>query len=381
MKYLMMAGVSVLALGMSPATAQEPSGNKANEMGMQMNCPDYTADTSGLTSEDILEMIDGSEMRKDGSVRDAMGDPPVNSGASADLAEADRDDSRQPSEWKRTGERNWDAQASHERSFEDLAELLPIPDVADDDIETRSDRSEDRTAATGQDQSSQEDFSGIIDEGDVVPRGIREFQDNRKWDLGAGPGQETVNRQDRTDRQNGTRDRSGASEDATASRQQAQDRETMQRDRQTAREGRTDRQTARQERRERLARRALRTARYAVPDARFSTYEFEIDDGRRVIEIAGTDLETGRRIEVDVMPNGRIHSIDQAIPLDAVPNSVRSTVRNELGRFRVAHTTRSLTRDLDIYYEFAGFSRAGRPLAVKIRADGQDMTVRYIGQS
>ncbi|APH70369.1 hypothetical protein [Aquibium oceanicum] len=375
MKRLLMAGASILAIGMTPAMAQKAAGDhKGTTAQLQMNCPDYTAEATGLRSEDILDAIDDAG-RKDGSVRDAMGDPPVNPGASADVARAN-DDDRQPSEWHRTGDRNWNAQASQERSFKDLAELLPIPDVSDEEVETRDrmNDGQDRTASTG---GMQEDFSDIIEEGEQVPDDIEKFQDNRKWNLGAGPGQETVNRQDRTDR-NG---RSAARDRDEDTGRQARDRDAMQGDSQASRDETSDRQTAREERRAELARRALRTARYAVPDARFSTYEFEIEDGRRVIEIAGRNLENGRRVEVDVLPNGRIHSIDQAVPLDAVPESVRSVVRSELGRFRVAHTTRSLTRDLDIYYEFAGFSQAGRPLAVKIRADGQDMSVRYIDQS
>ena len=378
MRHLMMAGVSILTLGMTPAMAQNAAGDhKVNKAGLQMNCPDYTADENGLRSEDILDAIDAERSadngrRKDGSVRDAMGDPPVNPGASADFAEAGGNDGDQPSEWHRTGDRNWNAQASQERSFKDLAELLPIPDVADDRVETRDGKNDyDRTASTDGDRTSQEDFSDVIEEGEQVPDDIEKFQDNRKWNLGAGPGQVEVNRQDRSDR-DGQSARSGErSDDKANAEQQAQDRDKMRR----------DRQATRQDRRERLARRALRTARYAVPDARFSTYEFQIEDGRRVIEIAGRDLDTGRRVEVDVLPNGRIFSIDQTIPLDSVPESVRSVVRNELGRFRVAQSMRSLTRDLDIYYEFAGYSQGGRPLSVKIRADGHDMTVRYIDRS
>ena len=372
MRQLMMAGVSVLAIGMTPAMAQDSGGGQKDTTAqLQMNCPDYTAEENGLRSEDILDAIDETG-RNDGSVRDAMGDPPVNPGASADVAEAD-DDRGLPSEWHRPDDRNRDAQASHDRTFGDLADLLPIPDVADDDVETRNrmNDGQDRTAST--DRGMQEDFSDIIEEGEQVPGDIEQFQDDRSWDLGAGPGQETVNLPDRTDRSS----RSAARDEDTG--WQMRDRESIRGDGQSSRG--SDRQTAREERRAELARRALRTARYAVPDARFSTYEFEIDDGRRVIEIAGQDLENGRRVEVDVLPNGRIHSIDQSVPLEAVPESVRNVVRNELGRFRVAHSTRSLTRDLDIYYEFAGYSQAGRPLSVKIRADGRDMSVRYIDRS
>ena len=132
------------------------------------------------------------------------------------------------------------------------------------------------------------------------------------------------------------------------------------------------------EHRLRLARSAQQSARRAVPEARFTTYDFQVENGRRVIEVAGTDTSNGRRVEVDVFANGRIELISYAITLDDVPEDIRSAVREELGRFRVAHARRSIMSDFDVYYEFAGIAQSGRPATAAIRADGSDLSVRYL---
>ena len=51
MRQLMMAGVSVLAIGMTPAMAQDSGGGQKDTTAqLQMNCPDYTAEATGLRS-------------------------------------------------------------------------------------------------------------------------------------------------------------------------------------------------------------------------------------------------------------------------------------------------------------------------------------------
>jgi hypothetical protein len=391
MRMLMMAGVSALALGVSPAMAQNvSSGNgKAGSAG-EFPCPHYDMESSGLRSADVKEAMrrdasgasdrgawrTGDATTDEGPARDAVGDG--TSGWSA-RSDAQRDD---------RGER-----------FEELAEELPVPDVSDRDVETRaeyrededgpldaeprrSDRSDRSATTSGTDGSERsarsstsedDELSGIIEEGDVVPEGIRDWQDRERWDLGAQGDQKSAERlRDRDGSGSGTgSDETSRSTGMNDGKEQAQSSDSGE----DATGGDIE------DRRRALAQVARLIAQQAVPSARFSSYRFTIDDNERVIEISGRDRATGERVSVDVYADGRVQSIDSAIPLDAVPESVRRAVRSELGRFRVAHTTRSLRRDLDIYYEFAGFSESGRPLAVEIRSDGRDMSVRYLNRS
>ena len=376
MRFLMMAGASVLALASAPAMAQD-TGSK-DGAASKSPCPCYGIEKPGLGRSNVNEATrrdagTGRAVRRDrdGPARDAMGDPPVQPGASANA------DARQ---------------AGGETSFKELAERLPVPDVSDREVETRQDASGESgrggsaSAAEGSTReptrdsatASTGDFSDIIEEGDVVPEGIRDWQDKDKWKLGAQEGQKTprdIRRQARQRTEGDGKDGTSTGSDRTQSRS----------DNRQPSAGPSSSSPAtnatREERRRALAAIALLSARQAVPGARFGTYEFTIDDNERVIEISGRDTRTGDRVAVDVYPDGRIQSIDTVIALDEVPESVRSTVRDELGRLQVAHTTRSLRRDLDIYYEFAGIAESGRAVEVQIRADGTDLSVRYLDRS
>lgn len=389
MRYLMMAGASALALASGPALAQDAGGKHGRETAGSFPCPHYDIEESGLRSSDIKEAMrrdEGAGRDHDGPARDAMGDPPVQPGASADAGAGPSGD---------------------ETSFKELAERLPVPDVSDRAVETRQDGGGDAASADGAsaadgsyDRSGRDsatastrDFSDIIEEGDVVPEGIRDWQDKEKWKLGAQDGQKTPREIRREARQRAERhgddetsstgtgsDRMAAGSDhAQPSAGQSSSSASQPSAGQSSSSATAD--ATREQRRRALAAIALLSARQAVPSARFGTYAFTMDDNERVIEISGRDTRSGDHVAVDVYPDGRIQSIDTAIALDEVPESVRSTVRGELGRLRVAHTTRSLRRDLDIYYEFAGIAESGRAVEVQIRADGSDLSVRYLDRS
>jgi hypothetical protein len=389
MRYLMMAGAGALALASGPAMAQDAGGKDARNAAGNFPCPHYNLEESGLRSSDVKEAMRRDEgtardvrRDRDGPARDAMGDPPAQPGASADAgASRSRD----------------------QTSFKELAERLPVPDVSDRAVETRQGggRADGASAEDGSDDrsgrdpatASTRDFSDIIEEGDVVPEGIRDWQDKEKWKLGAQEGQKAPREIRREARQRAERNggdetsSTGTGSDrmpaGSGNRQpsagQSSSSASQPSSGQSSSSATAD--ATREERRRALAAIALLSARQAIPSARFGTYEFTIDDSERVIEISGRDTRSGNRVAVDVYPDGRIQSIDTAIALDEVPESVRSTVRDELGRLRVAHTTRSLRRDFDIYYEFAGIAESGRAVEVQIRADGSDLSVRYLDRS
>lgn len=119
---------------------------------------------------------------------------------------------------------------------------------------------------------------------------------------------------------------------------------------------------------------ALAIARRVMPSVDFKTYSYGID-GRRLFEFAGTDRDTGRRVEVDVLANGHIEEVEEQVPLRVVPERVRSQVRDVLGRFWVVRAERSLRADNQTFYEFDGRTASGRPLSVEIRDDGRRLKI------
>lgn len=396
MKQFLFAGVSMLTLGIAPAFAQA-----------DCTCPGMT---SAQGSDGQRTGVAATEaMSREGPARDAMGDPPVNPGASAQSGGNSRSDKSGPGE-------PW---ASGEMPF-------PPQDVADRDLEPGGEPYPsgypEQAASSGRGDSGD---STSIEPGDQVPDDIARYQGPDMWegdgasdiDSDSGPSTRAEQRQ-RGDQRFSSEDGAAFAWDGLAEsnrfiRGQRQPKPDVSNDDRTSslnregsdtgraedrrsgnsadraaqsdgdisggRDARGERE-ARGERRLRLAERARRSAIRAVPEARFDSYNFEFENGRRVIEIGGSYGPDDRRVEVDVFPNGRVQSISQTIPLSSVPERIRSAVRSELGRFRVAQTRRSVLGDFDVYYEFAGLSARGRPIAASIRADGSDLTVRFIPQ-
>lgn len=411
MKHILFTGVSMLTLGIAPALAQT-----------DCTCPDTTSVQGSVKEQRSGE---AAAMRQEGPARDAMGDPPVNPGASA----RDVGGQRSAGVYDDRGIRSRNSDPGE--PWESGEMPFPPQDVSDGDLEpdgTPYPSSYPKQSATAEGASSED--AAAIQPGEQVPDDIASYQGSDMWegdgasdvDPDTGPSRQSEERQ-RGDRRFSSEDGSASAWDGLAEsnrftrgqlnpdpeapndeRTSSLDADTTEagraddrrnRDSSTDRaersEGRTDGDTmarggkdsgrdTRGERRLRLAERARLSAMRAVPEASFDSYDFEFENGRRVIEISGSYGPDDRRVEVDVFPNGRVQSISQAIPLSSVPESVRSAVRSELGRFRVAQTRRSVFGDFNVYYEFAGISARGRPIAASIRADGSDLTVRYIPQ-
>lgn len=387
MKQFLIAGASILALGLAPALAQDNGSGAAREMPLDYPHPSGDVTDNALTSEDIRDEADAGAA-KDGSVRDAMGDPPVNPMADAAGGQSSGDD-----------------RSSAFTSYS--AVPFPPQDVSDDDLEPYGAEYPSGPPRESRMERPEGPEGDAFTENEVVPEGIRRYQGQDMWeaddgtdvDADEGPssladkdGDSEARSDERAERESeGAWDGPSAGppfhrgqlhEDRTPRQAEDRGRKSVISEFERKGDDRTasTRQQSREDRRLDMARRALRSARYAVPEARFRTYEFEIDDGRRVIEIAGVDLESGRRVEVDVSRNGRIRSISGEIPLEAVPDRIRQAIAAEMERFQVVHTQRTLRRGMELYYEFAGFNDRERPVIVEIRADGRGLTIRHIDQ-
>lgn len=390
MRRILVIGVSALAL---TATASPGWSGEERDLGeLEYPCPDNDLTDTALTSEDIRAMTSrsGDGNHNEGPARDAMGDPPASPSPNPE---------------------------SVDRALQGNEMPFPAQDVSDADLEPGgtpypSGYPESAVHGVGDPGLNGKQDSAGVQVGEKVPADIERYQGPDMWeadgaeDLDADTGPSSVAEKYGPNRSERDRERRLSAERGTAGawdgpeegppfhrgdrRPDRSDTASVEpADRQgggsvesNARAGREamDRD-ALGERRLRLARLALRSAQYAVPEVNFRTYNFEIENNRRVIEIAGTSRESGRRVEVDVRPNGLIESISHTISMDQVPSGIRSLVGEELRGFRAAHVQRSLMPDFDVYYEFAGFSASGRPVAASVRADGSDFSIRYRSQS
>lgn len=124
----------------------------------------------------------------------------------------------------------------------------------------------------------------------------------------------------------------------------------------------------------RSVQRAYQVASAVVPHVRFSGWQ-RTNEGDSAYVFAGVNRVTGRPTAIYMTDGARVNEIRERIPLRAVPTDLRRTIGSEIEGLRVSSVARSLRSDFDVYYEFDGILRSGRPVAIEIRADGEDFTM------
>ncbi|WP_349362461.1 MAG: hypothetical protein ABL307_08730 [Roseitalea porphyridii] len=124
----------------------------------------------------------------------------------------------------------------------------------------------------------------------------------------------------------------------------------------------------------RSVQRAYQVASAVVPHVRFSGWQ-RTNEGGSAYVFAGVNQVTGRPTAIYMTDGARVNEIRERIPLRAVPTDLRRTIGSEIEGLRVSSVARSLRSDFDVYYEFDGILRSGRPVAIEIRADGEDFTM------
>jgi hypothetical protein len=124
----------------------------------------------------------------------------------------------------------------------------------------------------------------------------------------------------------------------------------------------------------RSVQRAYQVASAVVPHVRFSGWQ-RTNEGDSAYVFAGVNQVTGRPTAIYMTDGARVNEIRERIPLRAVPTDLRRTIGSEIEGLRVSSVARSLRSDFDVYYEFDGILRSGRPVAIEIRADGEDFTM------
>ncbi len=119
----------------------------------------------------------------------------------------------------------------------------------------------------------------------------------------------------------------------------------------------------------------MKAARRVQPEAEFQRAQIETeDDGTKVYEIQGR-LEGGRRVEVDVLENGRIQEYEVEFTQDQVPGAVLKAIQKKLPGFEPTYIEASHSASGKVTkYEFEG-TLGGQKIDIEVSADGRRITV------
>lgn len=93
-------------------------------------------------------------------------------------------------------------------------------------------------------------------------------------------------------------------------------------------------------------------------------------DGSFVYEIQGT-VEGGRKVEVDIYPDGRIEEIEIEFEIDDVPGAVMKAVEKAYPGFKPEFIEASHSRSMQVVgYEFVGMAGENK-IDIEVSADGR----------
>ena len=97
-------------------------------------------------------------------------------------------------------------------------------------------------------------------------------------------------------------------------------------------------------------------------------------DGSFVYEIQGT-VEGGRRIEIDIEPDGDVEEIEIQFNVDDVPGAVMNALTAKLSGFVPEFIEASHAPSMQVIgYEFVGMS-GGNKMDIEVSPDGRNITV------
>ena len=98
------------------------------------------------------------------------------------------------------------------------------------------------------------------------------------------------------------------------------------------------------------------------------------DDGSMVFEIQGT-VEGGRKVEIDIDPNGNVVEIEIEFKVEDVPGAVLKAVEKKLPGFIPEFIEASHSRSMQVVgYEFVGKIGENK-MDIEVSADGRSIVV------
>jgi len=115
----------------------------------------------------------------------------------------------------------------------------------------------------------------------------------------------------------------------------------------------------------------LSQAQELLPSAKFKSANIEIEENEDIVyEIQGVLWDT-RKVEVDVLENGKIKEFEIEFSLDLVPDVVIKTLKSKVPGFIPSYIEASYTSAKKVEgYEFEG-ELNGEKIEVDISADGR----------
>ncbi|WP_153768669.1 PepSY domain-containing protein [Labrenzia sp. CE80] len=98
------------------------------------------------------------------------------------------------------------------------------------------------------------------------------------------------------------------------------------------------------------------------------------EDGSFVYEIQGTFVD-GRKVEVDIDPNGKVHEIEIEFEIEDVPGAVRNAIEKQLPGFKPSFIEASHSQSMKVVnYEFVGMMGDAK-MDIEASADGRRIVV------
>lgn len=98
------------------------------------------------------------------------------------------------------------------------------------------------------------------------------------------------------------------------------------------------------------------------------------DDGAVVYEIQAT-VQGGRKVEIDITPDGAVDEIEIEFRLEDVPGAVLNAIESKLPGFRAEFIEASHSSAMKVVgYEFVGMLGAEK-MDIEVSADGRTITV------
>jgi len=126
-------------------------------------------------------------------------------------------------------------------------------------------------------------------------------------------------------------------------------------------------------------------AEKAAPKAKLTKAMMEMEHGQKVYELQG--MMDGKKIEVDVMEDGRVDEIETEIMMDAVPAEVSAALKKRVPDFKPKFIEKSERPMMaagsdaaaagskpEVYYEFEG-QEGEMACDVEVSADGKTLLI------
>jgi uncharacterized membrane protein YkoI len=117
----------------------------------------------------------------------------------------------------------------------------------------------------------------------------------------------------------------------------------------------------------------------AVPGVRWKKAEKEQEDGKTIYELKGRDPK-GKKIEVEVSPDGKQVSVEEKVSLDAVPTAVKQAADKAVPGAKWKWAEQEKEGD-KTFYELKGRDPRGKQVKLEISADGKQVKAEDCSRS